>query len=240
MSLVVSAFFAFVNAGTHCATLYEHHRCNQPSECEHPDGGAQYNIIVGDLAETTNFRGGYSIDGYYQTSWWDDRVSGFKVQPNCKLELWCEADQWPTHHAPNYMGGWSWNSYSWTNLINSWNDCVSKFRCCCGPYCGGQGRRMEDKDGLQQRRDEILRELRGDRALPERQAAHEELLEKAMKKNPVLAELIQKAVELEGREESEGREEAAKDDFVLWEGPDGEISATRPDGVESDSSDHDE
>jgi len=227
MSLLASAFLVFVNAAEYqCATLYEHHR---GSGSHDPSGGAQYNIIVGDLGETTNFNGWNSIDGFGKKSWWDDRVSGFKVQSNCKLELWCEPDKWPTHHAPHKMGGWS-GPYS-TNLINSWNDCVSKFRCCCGPYCGGQGRRLEDDDGLKERRNEIIRELGGDRAQERREYEEERLLAKAMKKNPVLAELIEKAVGQEQRAE----DAKAKDDIVLWEGPDGEISATRPDGVESDS-----
>jgi len=257
MSLVVSAFFAFVNAGTHCATLYEHHRCDanaNPPICEHPDGGAQYNIIVGGGGETTNLAGGYSIDGFFQTSWWDDRVSSFTVQPDCKLEMWCEPDAWPSMHN-NYKMGSGWTGPTGKiNLINSWNDCPSKFRC----KCGGYGRRMEDnqEDGLQQRREEILRELKlgsehgfpqhEEQRLVSRLGGDDRLLEEAMKKHPVLAELIEKAVELEeGGEEQRvslrhergkfpGVQGGDNEDFVLWEGPDGEISATRPDGVESD------
>jgi len=244
MSLVVSAFFAFVNAGTHCATLYEHHRCGNANQCEHPDGGAQYNIIVGSGGEETNFAGGNSIAGFYKKSWWDDRVSGFTVQPDCFLELWCEPEAWPSgHDSYSHKMGNGWGSNSNFNLINSWNDCTSKFLCKCGH---GQGRRMEDSqvDGLQRRREEILRELKGERLqgfehgfpqheeqkrLVSRLGGEDHLLEKAMKKHPVLAELIEKAVELEQDHDDEH--------FVLWEGPDGEISATRPDGVESDSFD---
>jgi len=106
-----------------CATLYEHSNFN----------GAQLDISPDE-----------TYDLIRSNKNWDNRVSSFKVYEDCVLALYCGGTSgWFQGYSSfmYYMGTWE-GPYQ-TNLVNSWNDCVSGIMCTCG-----RKRRLEEPHEL--------------------------------------------------------------------------------------------
>lgn len=114
-----------------CAKLSDYHNM----------GGAVYNVYASRsrqcVGQENNY---YNSDGYMDT--WSDggqnnAVSSMQVMDGCWIETFCG---WGWRYRMQTFHGWYY-----TNLVNSWDNCMSGWKCGCNKDKSPERRRLTDE-----------------------------------------------------------------------------------------------
>lgn len=133
-SIVLATLFAAAASGDS-----EKHLCAIFAE-NRDMGGRLYYVYATRIRQCHGLEQQYMHDPGYLNGWGDgqhggnDEISSMQVSSGCWIDTYC--GYWWGYHMQTF---WGW---TYTNLVRSWDNCISSYRCYCDKDLPPQRRRL--------------------------------------------------------------------------------------------------